>query len=1033
MRTLQSERKTHVRLLRSLPLLLWALTSAHALDSQHNIRQFGHVKWTIDDGSFGSTTSSIAQTSDGFVWFGTDIGMLRYDGIHYIRDPEINDSLPSSLIVSLAAARDGSLWIGTSNGLSHWANNRLVNYPNLRGFINSILEDREGKVWFSLGQNESFATDKLCFVVEQGTTCYGEAQGVSMWAGTSLTQASNGTLWLTTYDGVARWESGSFTTHKLEGERSKLGLTGVRAITTTAAGPLWVGAGTPGPGLGLQQLDGDRWKAFVTSGFDSSTLRVDCLLLDHERTLWIGTEDEGLYRIRGSHVDRFRKADGLSSDEVTNILEDHEGNIWVSTVAGIDCFHQLVVTTAPISPNGASSVEVDGVLASRDGTIWVARPGSLDALRGDKISSIHTGKGLPGSQVTSLLEDRAGRLWVGVDEGLWVYRKGTFQSIQRADRRALGIVTGLAEDVDGSIWAEVKRAPRALIRIRHLSVVEEFAAPKMPVSRQVMADPEGGIWLGLISGDLARYRQGRLEVFSYPHPRGPHEVRQLTITSEGMVLGATQTGLVAWKKGTQRILTMRNGLPCENIFAQALDNRGSLWLSTECGLIQLGDTEVQRWWQDPEAHLRTRVLTILDGVRPGYALFNGSARTPDGRLWFVQYTALQTFDPSAITTNRVAPPVYIEKLLADQKSYPTHQPIRLPPLIRNLEIDYTGLSFVVPQKVQFRYKLENHDVDWQTPGTRREAFYSDLAPGNYTFRVIACNNDGLWNEKGATLDFNIAPTWYQTTLFRLTCVSGLLLFLWALYQLRMRQLALEFNASIETRVAERTRIARELHDTLLQSLHGLMFRFQAARNMLPRRTDEAMAALDGAIERTEQAITESREAIQDLRSASADQDDIAKSIAATAQQLAKSFQNVEGLPLFSVVVEGEPRPLAPLIQDEVWRVAHEALMNAYRHAKARRIESEIRYDHHAFRLRVRDDGRGIDQTISKDGGRPGHWGLPGMRERAKRIGATLEIWSEAGAGTEVQLSVSAAIAYKKDRNNSPIGLFRKRKDRGQQH
>jgi signal transduction histidine kinase len=284
--------------------------------------------------------------------------------------------------------------------------------------------------------------------------------------------------------------------------------------------------------------------------------------------------------------------------------------------------------------------------------------------------------------------------------------------------------------------------------------------------------------------------------------------------------------------------------------------------------------------------------------------------------------------------------------------------------------------------------------------------------------VIACNNDGVWNEEGATLDFSLAPAWYQTIWFRVSCVGGFVLLLWALYQLRLQQLQRQFNMTLEARVGERTRIARELHDTLLQSLHGLMFRFQAARNMLPRRPEQAMQALDGAIARTEQAIAESRDAIRDLRSEPVAQSDLAELLTAIGQELATFEDANRDGPVFRVVVEGERRRLSPILQAEVYGIARELLRNAFQHAGARHIEAEIRYEDHLFRLRVRDDGKGMDPKVLEAGGRAGHWGLPGIRERAQRLGARLDLWTEARAGTEVQLTVPAAVAYKNSRDGA---------------
>jgi signal transduction histidine kinase len=534
--------------------------------------------------------------------------------------------------------------------------------------------------------------------------------------------------------------------------------------------------------------------------------------------------------------------------------------------------------------------------------------------------------------------------------------------------------------------------------------------------------------LGLIRGDLARYKNGKLETFPFRHSAvagADSEVNQLLVTSDGAVLGATHFGMIAWRNGTQETLTVRNGLPCDGVSALVFDNQGDLWLYLQCGLVEVPKGEMQKWWQKPDTVVHFRMLDSLDGVRPGQAPFDAAARSPDGRLWFVNTYALQVVDPDHLSRNSIPPPVHIEEIIADRRSYAPGSNLSLPSLTRDLEIDYTALSFMAPQKVRFRYRLEGRDAGWQEPGTRRQAFYSDLRPGKYKFRVIACNNDGVWNEEGATLDFNVAPAWYQTNWFRVACAATLLMSLYLLYQLRLRQLRHQFSIGLEARVNERTRIARELHDTLLQSLHGLMFRFQAARNMLPRRPEQAMQDLDSAIARTEQAIAESRGAIQDLRSEPVAQSDLAELLTATGQELA-SFEgpNRDG-PVFRLIVEGQRRRLSPIIQEEVYWIARELLRNAFRHASAHRIEAEIRYEDRLFRLRVRDDGKGMDSKMLEAGGRAGHWGLPGVRERAQKLGARLDFWSEAGAGTEVQLTVPAAVAYERSRDGAGFRLFRK--------
>jgi signal transduction histidine kinase len=381
-------------------------------------------------------------------------------------------------------------------------------------------------------------------------------------------------------------------------------------------------------------------------------------------------------------------------------------------------------------------------------------------------------------------------------------------------------------------------------------------------------------------------------------------------------------------------------------------------------------------------------------------------------------------DPRQIVRNSIPPPVHVENVIADHKEYGFSGETRLPEMSRDIEIDYTALSFTVPQKVLFRYKLEARDKDWQDAGTRRQAFYTDLPPGSYRFRVIACNNEGVWNEAGASLDFSVAPAWFQTNWFFIACVGVFLSFLWGLYQLRLQQVRRQFNVRLEERVHERTRIARELHDTLLQSLHGLMFQFQAARNMFQKRPEEALQALDTALMGTERAITEGQDAIENLRETATTEDDLAQLIKVTGENLAAAGSGDHDSPVFGLTVEGKQRAITPVIRDEIYCIAREVLRNAFRHAQAHRIEAEVLYDEEQFRLRVRDDGKGMDPQVLEKGRRTGHWGLPGVRERAEKIGAKLDVWSEAGAGTEVQLAVAASLAYEKGPGPSGFKLFR---------
>jgi len=349
----------------------------------------------------------------------------------------------------------------------------------------------------------------------------------------------------------------------------------------------------------------------------------------------------------------------------------------------------------------------------------------------------------------------------------------------------------MTEDLDGSIWAATKSTDnrRRVLRIQDLKIREEIDAPELPLANTLAPDPHGGVWLGLESGGLARYRNGQMEFFSLN--QSPHDgpVHGLLVNSDGSVLAATTSGLVGWQNGRVQSLTVRNGLPCDVIYALISDRKATLWLYAACGLIAIPNAELQRWWKSPDAMVESRLLDVFDGAQPMSTPFRPNASvSPDGRLWFANQNVVQMIDPDHLDRNLILPPVHVEEIIADHRSYAPRDGLRLPALTRNLEVDYTALSFVAPLKVRFRYKLEGHDSEWQDPGTRRQAFYADLRPGKYRFRVIGCNNDGVWNEEGATLAFSLAAAWYQTWWFRGGCLAAFVTLLSALYQLRIRQL-----------------------------------------------------------------------------------------------------------------------------------------------------------------------------------------------------------------------------------------------------
>jgi PAS domain S-box-containing protein len=778
---------------------LLARPSAHALDPDRRISQYAHSAWRVRDGVFTGAPTAITQTTDGYVWIGTLGGLLRFDGVRFARwIPPTGEHLPASAVISLLGAADGSLWIGTASGLARWKNGKLLNFPDTAGRVNAIYEDREGTIWMARSRTRAGA---VCKVTGAVAKCYKPKDGVPPYAGT-LTGDNFGYLWIGTSTSLVRWKPGSSTSYELPGLKSNAALGGVTALAPAPDGSVWVGIMNSGRGLGLQQWVNGTFRTLITKTLDGSTLNVYSLWLDRHNALWIGTEGSGIYRIHGGKVDRFRSADGLSSDSADRFFEDREGNLWLITAEGVDCFREMPVVTFSMR-EGLTGDAVDSIVAARDGTIWMANHSSLDYVRGDVVSSIGQKNGLPGTRVTSLFEDRAGRLWVGLDNGLFVYERGRFRPIRRRDGNSLGVVVDITEDRDSCIWAVVVRAgpgnAEGLLQIKDGRFATEIADERLdPLS--LAGDPEGGLSLGLLKGGLARYRNGQLQFF--PFKNADAQVLQVLAKTDGSVLAVTTDGLVERRGETLYSLDHHNGLPCDRTYAVVTDRNSNLWLYTECGLISIKSDELQKWRTRPDLKVKFDLFDAYDGAQPYLALFRPrQTRSNDGRLWFANGTVAQMIDPDRLFRNPIPPPVHIEAVIADRKSYSTRNGLRLPALTRDLEIDYTALSFVVPQKVQFRYKLEGYDHEWQDPQTRRQAFYSNLRPGNYRFYVIASNNSGVWNETGDEVDFNIAAAYYQTAWFRGLCALAFLTLLWAGYRMRVHQLREQekkFRDAVET-------------------------------------------------------------------------------------------------------------------------------------------------------------------------------------------------------------------------------------------
>jgi signal transduction histidine kinase/ligand-binding sensor domain-containing protein len=978
---------------------------ACALAQEQRVSQYAHRAWLVRDGFFNGSPIAVTQTNDGYIWVGTGAGLYRLDGSRFEpwSSPD-GKKLPSSVIWGLLGARDGTLWIGMRGGLAHFVDRKLFVYPDFHDDVRGLLEDRSAKIWFTRSEAGGALRTPLCQALPTTIHCPDQSEGVTTKSccSYSMDLDTEGYLWANTEGPLVRWKPGHSerTYMPNEWKRSK-GVQTASSVVGMPDGSVLVGVTFPGAFGGLQRLSMGRWEPVKVPGFDGSKVSVFVAFRDKDGGIWIGTDREGIYRIHGNEFEKCASENGLSGDFVTGFYQDREDGIWVTTSGGVDYFHPRKIMSFS-KREGLAADNVDGVTAGRDNAVWLTDGDALDYLKNGHIDSIRPGHGFPGRISTAIFVDSLGRLWSGTDNDLYRYDHGKFQRIHGKGGSSTRFIVGITEDSAHDIWAEVSGEHRELIRVHGLQVVEEYPEAVIPSARALAGGPNGVLWLGLRNGDLARFHDGHAEVF--PSPGGPKSyVDQVIVNPDGTVFATTSAGLVGWKDGTSRLLSSKNGLPCDSVIGAAWDNADSLWLDTECGLARINKEDTDGWWRDDSATVAPEILDALDGVQPGRPSFNPMVRTPDGRLWIVNKFTLQVVDPRHLTSNNVIPPVQIEKVIADRKPHEPSDRLALPSLVRDLEIDYAALSFVNPQKVRFRYKLEQRDTAWQEAGNRRQAFYTDLRPGSYRFRVIAANDDGLWNEEGASLAFTIAPAWYQTAVFRISCLLAGLLLLWLIYYLRMKQASRSIRARFDERIAERTRLARDLHDTLLQTLQGSKL---VADDAFEHRSDVEYTSrsLEKLSKWIDRAMREGRAALNALHASAFDNRELSERL-----QSALDEHEPNGVSERIVNISGTPVEMDPLITDEICRLGYEAIRNAFMHSHAGRIEVQLTYSKD-FTLIVRDNGCGMDSTMASRG-RDGHFGLQSMRERAARIHGQFQLITAPNLGTTIELKIAGKTAF----------------------
>ena len=984
--------------------------------------QVVHDYWTAKEGAPGDI-QALAQTSDGFLWIGSPSGLFRFDGTRFERfNSPFGDRLLSTNVMCLLAPTSGGLWIGyTFGGFSFLDNGHVKNYA-LEVPVRYLAQARNGILWA--------ATSAGLWKFERSNW----RQVGAEWnapTGTVLQVAfdADGTLWVLT--GV---DWGPMDLIYLKA--------GSRQFRTAARNVFVLGFTLNANGEAVTEPEP---KLPSPSSLDHSDLPLSAWpvllkdshqIVDRNNGVWIAPKAPTVV-MRVSSDDRLNDAVARASTANSETwdfspfplakLVDREGNVWFGEIKGLHRFWYSPFHKLELPKTAAENVSF--ALAPDDhGAIWMSvggwyTPSTLLRSSGDGAE-----RQAIQAEIDAPFAHRApdGTLWfIGKDCLLHlVGRKFVRVSLPPAVANQASYLQAITEDPRRGMWVSFLRY--GLYRLADGGWAPYGGYEELP-KREVLAeftDSSGRVWLGYVKNQLAFLDGDHVRVFGSADGLRLGNITAIHGRGQRIWIGG-EFGLALFDDGHLQNISAVDDQWLRGISGIVETSNGDLWLNGLSGIFHISNAEISEVLRNSSYRLKGEHFGRRDGL-PGVPTqlhpLPTAIEGTDGRLWFALQNGVVWLDPANYSEHRVAPPaIAIESVSADDKAY---APTSLPSFAArtsSVQISYASVSLSDPDAIHFRYKLQETDLDWHETATASPVTYRNLPPGSYHFDVTASDTNGLWSDKVATASFTILPAFYQTFWFRSLCMIAFLMLLAGVYQLRLKQLRLQYSIRCEERVNERTRIARDLHDTLLQTFQGALLNFHAVTYKLVDRP-EAKTALENVIEQARQAITEGRNAIQGLRFSTHEGSNLEAAISRCAQQLAAN-QSEPALE-FQVNIEGATRPLAPFLANEIYHIAVEALRNAFQHAHARHVEVEIRYGVREFRLRVRDNGKGVDPKVL-EAGRVGHYGLAGMRERTKLAGGRLVFWSEVDTGTELEFTVPASLAYAKDPNSRPSTLAAK--------
>ena len=988
--------------------LLWAAfaPAAWALDADLRLGQFQHRAWTAADGA-PTETWAMTQSTDGQIWMGGPGGLLRFDGVRFERFPASRATpFPAAAVLRVMAASNGDVWVSfLPRGLVRIRQGQIWQVPESEPVtaqrLRYLSEDADGHLWAG-GESAFFRFDG------ERWTRADEIPGFGGMPLGGLVVDGRGTVWVCARDRLVQALPRGATSFKTVGDctdaRSLPVLDGqvwvvdaksARRLPEVSQAPVlprlaWAARRSSPTWL---DREGNLWSLYCPAGLCRRKLPIAAT----DRAAVVGTEPIAL----SEPVERMGAAEGLTGDFGMTMMEDVEGNLWVATKTGLDRFRRAALVPAEL-PRGTSNY---ALAAEPDGSVWAAAS-ATGAYSKWRLSGVGDATRAPGpdAQITAVGRDAEGRLLVGGSTGLWRRDGAHWVEMPRPVGAQGRWLLGIAAQGKGLLASFQKLGVQRF----EDGVWQPLAVPGEtdPIEAAMTVAPDGAVWLGLKGNRVLRLKDGAVRRL------GPAE--GVDVGDPFLVHAGRTRVLVAGDRGVD-VLHGDRFVPLMFESADALMGvsgivetaNGDLWLNGRKGAVQIAKADLDAFLADPRRPLRHTLFDALDGYPVSATSFwpqPSVVEAADGRLWFAGITGVAWLDPNHPRRNPVAPVARVTGVRADGVEYLAGAALRLPINSSMLELRFSAASLSIPERVRFRYRLEGMDREWRDTTTRRETMYTNLGPGRYVFRVQAFNNDGVPAVEEATQLIEIPAAFYQTLWFRAACVLAAAALIWALHRLRLRQVEQAAREKLRTRLAERERIARELHDTLLQGVQGLILRFEANAARLPA-DHPARGAMEQDLALADEVLDESRRRVMALRSSPAAAGSLARDLEDVASQLARDYDGE-----CRVAVEGRERPLKPEVREELRMIFGEALLNAFRHAGAARMTLCLRYGWWGLRITLSDDGRGIAPAVLADG-RPGHLGLAAMRERATALGARWSIASQVDKGTTVSLRLRAGRAY----------------------